>query len=44
LLLSWGLAVRHFKEMVKFVVALYKAYESSDSSLFEINPVTKNLG
>ena len=36
-----GLSGKAFKEMVKFVVALYKAYESSDSSLFEINPVTK---
>ncbi|MBC8319487.1 MAG: ADP-forming succinate--CoA ligase subunit beta [Bacteroidetes bacterium] len=30
-----------FKEMVKFVAALYKAYVGSDSSLFEINPVIK---
>ena len=30
-----------FKEMVKFVTALYKAYEKSDASLFEINPVLK---
>jgi succinyl-CoA synthetase beta subunit len=30
-----------FKEMVKFVMALYKAYESIDASLFEINPVLK---
>lgn len=29
------------KEMVKFVTALYKAFVSSDSSLFEINPVIK---
>jgi succinyl-CoA synthetase beta subunit len=27
--------------MVKFVMALYKAYESIDASLFEINPVLK---
>ena len=27
--------------MVKFVSALYKAYEKSDASLFEINPVFK---
>src|SRR5690554_6784247 len=27
--------------MTKFVSALYKAYDSSDSSLFEINPVLK---
>jgi len=30
-----------FKEMVKFVIALYNAYEASDASLFEINPVIK---
>ncbi len=30
-----------FKEMVKFVDALYKAYIGSDSSMFEINPVLK---
>ena len=36
-----GLSGNAFKEMVKFVTALYKAYESSDSSLFEINPVLK---
>jgi succinyl-CoA synthetase beta subunit len=30
-----------FKEMTAFVSALYKAYESSDASLFEINPVLK---
>jgi succinyl-CoA synthetase beta subunit len=30
-----------FKEMIRFVAALYKAYEQSDSSLFEINPVLK---
>ncbi|KKX52238.1 hypothetical protein L950_0200630 [Sphingobacterium sp. IITKGP-BTPF85] len=27
--------------MVKFVAALYKAYDSTDSSMFEINPVLK---
>jgi succinyl-CoA synthetase beta subunit len=27
--------------MVKFIAALYKAYEGSDASLFEINPVIK---
>ena len=36
-----GLSGTAFKEMVKFVTALYKAYEVSDSSLFEINPVLK---
>ena len=30
-----------FKSMVKFVAALYKAYDSTDSSMFEINPVLK---
>ncbi len=36
-----GLSGNAFKEMVKFVIALYKAYESIDASLFEINPVLK---
>ena len=36
-----GLSGTAFKEMVKFVTALYKAYESIDASLFEINPVLK---
>jgi len=36
-----GLSGTAFKEMVKFVAALYKAYDQSDSSLFEINPVLK---
>jgi inorganic pyrophosphatase len=27
--------------MTRFVAALYKAYEQTDSSLFEINPVLK---
>lgn len=30
-----------FKNMVKFVSALYKAYVATDSSMFEINPVLK---
>ena len=30
-----------FKEMVKFINALYKAYEGTDSSQFEINPALK---
>jgi succinyl-CoA synthetase beta subunit len=30
-----------FKDMTRFVVALYNAYEISDASLFEINPVFK---
>lgn len=36
-----GLSGQAFKEMVKFVYALYSAYEGTDSSLFEINPVLK---
>ena len=36
-----GLSGNAFKEMVKFVTSLYQAYMSSDSSLFEINPVLK---
>ena len=36
-----GLSGQAFKEMVKFVTALYKAYEGCDASLFEINPVLK---
>ena len=30
-----------FKEMTQFVYALYTAYDKTDSSLFEINPVLK---
>ena len=36
-----GLSGVAFKEMTKFVTALYTAYIESDSSLFEINPVLK---
>ena len=36
-----GLSGMAFKQMTKFVTALVKAYESSDSSMFEINPVLK---
>jgi len=36
-----GLSGNAFKQMVKFVFALYKAYDSIDASLFEINPVLK---
>jgi len=36
-----GLFGQAFKEMTKFVHALYKAYENIDASLFEINPVLK---
>ncbi|WP_204345614.1 ADP-forming succinate--CoA ligase subunit beta [Psychroserpens algicola] len=36
-----GLSGAAFKDMTKFVTALYRAYVESDSSLFEINPVLK---
>jgi succinyl-CoA synthetase beta subunit len=36
-----GLSGDAFKEMVKFVSALYKAYDETDSAMFEINPVLK---
>lgn len=36
-----GLEGNAFKEMVKFIEALYKAYVDTDSSMFEINPVLK---
>ena len=36
-----GLSGAAFKEMTKFVTALYTAYDKSDASLFEINPVLK---
>lgn len=36
-----GLSGNAFKEMVSFVNSLYKAYISSDASLFEINPLLK---
>ena len=36
-----GLEGKAFKEMVKFIYSLYKAYEDSDASQFEINPVLK---
>ena len=36
-----GLEGEAFKEMVKFVTSLYKAYIASDANLFEINPVLK---
>jgi succinyl-CoA synthetase beta subunit len=36
-----GLSSNAFKEMTRFVTALYSAYVQSDSSLFEINPVLK---
>jgi succinyl-CoA synthetase beta subunit len=36
-----GLEGDAFKAMIKFAFALYTAYEETDSSLFEINPVIK---
>lgn len=36
-----GLSGQAFKEMVRFVTNLYKAYEGTDSAMFEINPVLK---
>ncbi len=36
-----GLEGEAFKQMVKFVSSLYKAYNESDSAMFEINPVLK---
>jgi len=36
-----GLSGDAFKDMIKFIAALYKAYEGTDSAMFEINPVLK---
>jgi succinyl-CoA synthetase beta subunit len=36
-----GLSGAAFKDMTRFVTALYNAYIKSDASLFEINPVLK---
>ena len=36
-----GLTGTAFKEMVKFIFALHKAYVSIDASMFEINPALK---
>lgn len=36
-----NLSGKAFKEMVKFVQALYNAYVGSDATMFEINPVLK---
>ena len=38
---SLNLSGNALKEMIKFINSLYKAYESNDASLFEINPVIK---
>jgi succinyl-CoA synthetase beta subunit len=36
-----GLTGEAFKQMNKFIASLYKAYDQTDSSMFEINPVLK---
>ncbi len=36
-----GLTGKAMKEMTKFVFALYRAYNETDSAMFEINPVLK---
>jgi succinyl-CoA synthetase beta subunit len=36
-----GLSGEAMKQMTKFIASLYKAYEATDSSMFEINPVLK---
>ena len=36
-----GLSGNAFKEMTRFVSSLYKAYDQTDSAMFEINPVLK---
>lgn len=36
-----GLSGEALKQMTKFVASLYKAYDTIDASLFEINPVLK---
>jgi succinyl-CoA synthetase beta subunit len=36
-----GLSGEAFKQMTKFIASLYKAYDATDSSMFEINPVLK---
>ncbi len=36
-----GLSGMAFKQMTKFVFALYAAYEGTDAAMFEINPVLK---
>ena len=36
-----GLSGDAFKDMTKFIASLYKAYEATESSMFEINPVLK---
>ena len=38
---NFGLSGEAFKNMVKFVTGVYKAYEAADASMIEINPVLK---
>jgi len=38
---NFGLSGDAFKAMVKFVTGVYNAYEGSDASMIEINPVLK---
>lgn len=38
---NFDLSGQAFKDMVKFVMSLYKAYEGIDGALFEINPVLR---
>ena len=38
---SLGLSGEAFKQMTKFIVSLYNAYEGIDAAMFEINPVLK---
>ncbi|MBX2872602.1 MAG: ADP-forming succinate--CoA ligase subunit beta [Saprospiraceae bacterium] len=37
-----GLSGKSFKEMVRFITKLYKAFVGSDASLFEINPCLRD--
>jgi Succinyl-CoA synthetase, beta subunit len=37
------LSGKAFKEMTKFVTALYQAYVGIDANLFEINPGAQNF-
>ena len=36
-----GLSGDAFKDMTKFIASLYRAYDETDSAMFEINPVLK---
>ncbi len=41
LVFQLGLSGEAFKEMVKFITNLYKAYDDSDAAMIEINPALK---